>query len=234
MAMKSHSVLAVAVIVAVCAAGPLAAAQLHTSVVTMTTTGGANSVTLDVSIADNGALPGCTWFIITRDGSQIAVQPRQLGVQNHILITDTNVVPDHTYWYELTASFVPVPFPSPGCDPTQFNLAFGSDWGSPLNVPGHVGQNTPRVAHGKLVMTENPPYAYIEECGTSNPQEWFYFFLPPGNEQYIGQEIALYGEYFGWGSQNGWEFQPTSLALLPCAPLATRPATWGFVKSMYR
>jgi len=232
--MKSQSVLVVALMVFVCAAGPLAAAQLHTNVVTMTTTGGANSVTLDVSIADNGALPGCTWFIITRDGIQIAVQPRQLGVQNHILVTDANVLPDQTYWYELRASSIPAPVPSPGCDPTQFNFAFGSDWGSPLNVPGHVGQNPPQIAHGKLVMTENPAYAYIEQCGTSSSSDWFYFFLPAGNEQYMGQDVVLHGEYGNWGSQNGWEFQLTSLALLPCAPVPTRPATWGYVKSMYR
>jgi hypothetical protein len=226
------SVLVVALAILCGGVRAVSATTINTGPVVMTTTGGANSITVDVEIADNGAVPGCTFFLILRDGSMAAYFPRQPGVQNTLTFIDTNVAPNRTYWYELTVSILPIPIPTPACDPIQFRQAFGSTWGAPIDVPGHVGTDPVPVAHGKLVAEEfNPPYAHLELCGGS--PAWWYLILT-GYEAYLGQDVMVYGEYQNWNVQFGWDFQLTSMELLPCAPLATQNATWGRVKSMYR
>jgi hypothetical protein len=234
--MRLRSVLAVAFLAFLFGACPVVAAQLNTGYVTMTTTGGAGSIILDINIDDDGSVTGCLWFIVLRDGAQIAVFQRKLGVQNTFQYVDTNVQPDRTYWYELVGSALPVPIAHPNCPEYAFRTAYGSGWGLPLNVPGHTGNDPAPVGHGRLSPDEfDPNYARLELCGYPFSNT-YYFLLPQGNQAFYGQDVLMYAEYCCWNVQFGWDFDTSSISfeLLPCTPLATKPVTWGHVKSLYR
>lgn len=228
--MNMRTVIAVAFLC--CAFRSAVASQMGGSLLSMTTTGGANSITVDVTINDTGQVAGCAYLLLTRFGALVAIFPRQPGLHT-FSYTDTNVVPGHIYWYELVPSSILIPYPSPSCDPYAFRYAFGSGWGLPFDIPGHIGTDPIPLAHGKLVPDQNWPYAHLEPC--DSPYWWYFEYgIPAGFEQYLGQEVLMYGDYSYWSVQNGWIPTITSFEPLPCAPVATNNATWGAVKSMYR
>lgn len=233
--MNMRTVIAVAVVAFLCCAFRTAAASqlgFDGGLMKITTTGGANSITVDITVNDTGQVPGCTYFVLTRFGTMVAFYPRQPGVHTFTYI-DTDVVPGQIYWYELVASSIPIPFPTPGCDPYEFRHAFGSSWGAPFDIPGHVGTDPVVLAHGKLVADGGWPGAHLEPC--NSPYWWFFEYgLPSGFEQYLGQEVLMYGDYPVWNVQNGWIPTITSFEPLSCPPIAAKNVTWGAVKSMYR
>ena len=239
--MRLRSILVVAFAVSFFAFQPVAATQLNTGAVVMDVTANASAVTINVTINDTGAVPGCPAYIIVRapysgaPGTVVGFAPRQFGTTNVLSFIDTNVLPGQLYWYDLRINLFPVPFEIGGCDQAQFRLAHGSSWGLDLSVPAYTGTTPAPLYKGLLVYIEgHTPPAYMELC--NGGQAYFSEFhpLPPGSEQYFGKIVTAYIDWSGWNVQFGWSFYPTGFEQTTCGPVATDNVTWGHVKSLYR
>lgn len=238
-----RTVTAVALLAFLCVTSNLvSAATLNTGGVVMTTTATTNSVTINVTVNDTGAVPSCLGYVIVRSnyfasaGTAIAGFTRQLGVTNTFTVTDTDVQPGGLYWYELLLNAYPFPIPVyfPGCDQYSFRVAQGGSWGLNFSIPAYTGATPAPLYKGRLVANGGLPGAYIELC--SGGQAYFseYRNLPPGWEPYDGQIVTAYVDWCCYSVQNGWDFYATGFEPATCGPVATENITWGRVKSMYR
>ncbi len=224
------------------ASSPVAATELNTGGVVMTTSATTNSVTINVTVHDTGAVPSCLGYVIVRSnyfgsaGTAIAGFTRQLGVTNTFTVTDTDVQPGGLYWYELLLNAYPFPVPVyfPGCDQYSFRVAQGGSWGLNFSIPAYTGTTPAPLYKGLLVADEHYPGAHIELCSGGQGYVSEYQPLPAGWEQYAGQIVTAYVDWCCYSVQNGWDFYFTSFAPATCGPVATESITWGRVKSMYR
>lgn len=235
------TVTAVAVVAFLCfATGPIAAAQLNTGGVVMSTAATTNSVTINVTVNDTGAVPSCPAYVIVRSsyfaagGNAIAGFPRQLGATNTFTVTDTDVQPGVLYWYELLINPFPIPFYLPSCDQQPFRLAEGGSWGLNFSIPAYTGTTPAPLYKGRLVTDGGYPGAHIELCNGGQGYFSEYRNLPAGWEQYDGQIVTAYVDWCCYSVQNGWDFYATGFEPATCGPIATENITWGRVKSMYR
>ncbi len=244
--MTSKLLCALAVLLPV--AGPAAATQLIMGDVTMVATAGANSVTLDLEIRDDGGVPDCQYFLIRRyywpdvdncyptSGTIVYWFPRVFGTTVSKQFVDTDVVANATYWYYLESSYLPPPLEFlPGCDQAQFRAEFGSAWGGPFSVPVAVGPGPPLVFHGTLYDHGcGFDCSGVIPCCDRLSQVSFLSVLPEWAKPYADTEVDIYGEYTSYVVQWGWEFEVTQLVPRPCQTVSTEHTTWGHVKSMYR
>ena len=170
------------------ATSPVAAAELNTGGVVMTTSATTNSVTINVTVHDTGAVPSCLGYVIVRSnyfgsaGTPIAGFTRQLGVTNTFTVTDTDVQPGGLYWYELLLNAYPFPVPVyfPGCDQYSFRVAQGGSWGLNFSIPAYTGTTPAPLYKGLLVADGHYPGAHIDLCSGGQGYVSEYRPLPAG------------------------------------------------------